>query len=365
MALDLLILMILTMQYTWSFWFSWCGRSKVVPFSYRTEPEKSSCPWIWCRPARRNPQKSEPRQSVYNDLMKNMPGMPACFLPVLATDTMRVLSFVGRYLPILVSLAGRVWTEWLLGLVAPIPNELLWLPMALNIAFWTIVTIIVDSLGFLGVAVQSQYFLHTELNWRNHCVLEFGAGQLEETDKEANQGQAVYNDLMKNMPGMPASSTCNRHHESSLICWKISAYTCQSCWEGVDWMTFGVSCTHPQWVALIADGSEYCFLDYSYYNCWFFGFSWCGRWKSILFAHRTELEKSLCPWVWCRPARRNPQRRVPRQGVEWMTFEVTFPNERHESSNPSHLLNYEDMFLLRGTKNWLYRRARVTGWCRS
>ena len=43
--------------------------------------------------------------------MKNMPGMPACFLPVLATDTMRVLSFVGRYLPILVSLAGRVWTE--------------------------------------------------------------------------------------------------------------------------------------------------------------------------------------------------------------------------------------------------------------
>ena len=188
MALDLLILMILTMQYTWSFWFSWCGRSKVVPFSYRTEPEKSSCPWIWCRPARRNPQKSEPRQSVYNDLMKNMPGMPACFLPVLATDTMRVLSFVGRYLPILVSLAGRVWTEWLLGLVAPIPNELLWLPMALNIVFWTIVTIIVDSLGFLGVAVQSQYFLHTELNWRNHCVLEFGAGQLEETDKEANQG---------------------------------------------------------------------------------------------------------------------------------------------------------------------------------
>ena len=38
-------------------------------------------------------------------------GMPACFLPVLATDTMRVLTFVGRYLPILVSLAGRVWTE--------------------------------------------------------------------------------------------------------------------------------------------------------------------------------------------------------------------------------------------------------------
>ena len=60
--------------------------------------------------------------------------------------------------------------------------------MALNIVFWTIVTIIVDSLGFLGVAVQSQYFLHTELNWRNHCVLEFGAGQLEETNKEANQG---------------------------------------------------------------------------------------------------------------------------------------------------------------------------------
>ena len=61
--------------------------------------------------------------------------------------------------------------------------------MALNIVFWTIVTIIVDSLSFLGVAVQSQYFLHTELNWRNHCVLEFGAGQLEETHKEGYQGR--------------------------------------------------------------------------------------------------------------------------------------------------------------------------------
>ena len=348
------ISLILTMDYSWFFWYSLCGRSKRIVVAYRTEREKSSCPWVWCRPAvwRNQRRRWIPRHGV-KTWLKNA-GHAGLLSPSTCNRhhqsshicwKISLELHVYLYLPLL--LAGCGLNDfWAYMHPSPMSCADCWWP-------WISLILTMDYSWFFWYSLcgRSKIIVvayRTETK-KSSCPWVWCRPAVWRNQRRRWIPRHGVKTWLKNAghAGLLSPSTCNRHHQSSHICWKISlelhvylylplllagcglndfwAYmhpspmSCADCW----WL----------WISLILT------MDYS----WFFLYSLCGRPKIIAVAYRTETEKSSCPWVWCRPAVwRNQRRRwIPRHGVKtWLKnaghagmLSPSTCNRHHQSSH--------------------------------